>query len=134
MLRKTLAPILCLLSMAAGPGANAQDADVGETLFNSYCATCHGLSAMGEGPMTEYMTAKAPDLTTLAAKNDGDFPMLDVIHIIDGRTGLRAHGGPMPTFGDMFQTDSGMAGDFSGTLVARGRIMSVALYLEQLQK
>lgn len=123
-------------SRSAGPGASAQQADVGQDLFEQYCATCHGLSGAGDGPLTVYLTEKVSDLTILAENNDGAFPMLKVIHIIDGRTGLRGHGGPMPTYGDIFEAEerSGMEGDYGPVLAARGRIMSVALYLEQLQK
>lgn len=59
--------------------------------------------------------------------------MLDVIHIIDGRTGLRAHGGPMPVYGDVFSRNGGDDMDYSGVLEARGKILSLAYYLESLQ-
>lgn len=115
--------------------AAAQSQDTGEALYMQYCATCHGSDATGGGPLTELMTELPSDLTKLAANNDGDFPMLHVIHIIDGRTGLRAHGGPMPTYGNIFmhevEDDMGL---FGSVLETRGRILSLALYLESLQQ
>ncbi len=118
--------------------AAAQTADVGANIYNQYCATCHGASGMGDGPLTEIMMDKVADLTQLTARNDGAFPMLEVIHIIDGRTGVRGHGGPMPTYGDIFTAEAsatdGMSGDYSAVLAARGRILSVAMYLESLQQ
>lgn len=77
--------------------------------------------------------AAADDLTGLAARNDGEFPMLQVIHIVDGRTGLRAHGGPMPVYGALFDAEA-EAGPYGGPLYTRGKILSLAYYLESIQQ
>ncbi|WP_232823052.1 c-type cytochrome [Oceanibium sediminis] len=120
-----------LIGIGAGGPSLAQDA--GHDIFMQYCSTCHGTDAKGAGPLTELMTAKPADLTQLAANNDGKFPMLDVIHVIDGRTGVRAHGGPMPTYGAVFKAEYG-TGDYGAEIAARGRILSVAYYLESIQE
>jgi mono/diheme cytochrome c family protein len=122
--------------VVSGSGVVAQDADVGGQIYGQYCATCHGVDATGGGPLTELLLEKPSDLTLLAQNNDGVFPMLELIHIIDGRTGLRAHGGSMPTYGEVFtaEAQSDMLGDYHASLVARGRIMSLALYLESIQQ
>ena len=122
-----------LAATLAAPAALAQDTDAGQGLYLQYCATCHGADGTGKGPLTELMTVSVPDLTRLAADNEGAFPMLDVIHVIDGRTGLRAHGGPMPVYGQVF--DQGAEGpmSFGSVLETRGRILSLALYLEAIQ-
>lgn len=112
----------------------AQDADIGAATFGQYCATCHGMDATGGGPLTEIMTSSVPDLTGLAAANDGVFPMLEVIHVIDGRTGLRSHGGPMPVYGALFDVEAHSGTDYGNVLYTRGKILSVAYYLESLQK
>jgi mono/diheme cytochrome c family protein len=107
-------------------------------IYEQYCATCHGIDGTGEGPLTELMLEKPTDLTMLAENNaaaPGEFPMLRILHIIDGRTGVRAHGGPMPTYGDIFTAeDINTMGHFSAVLETRGRILSIALYLESIQK
>jgi hypothetical protein len=60
--------------------------------------------------------------------------MLRVIHTIDGRTGIRAHGGPMPVYGSMFSSQAASEGMGYGSVVeTRGRILSIALYLEGIQ-
>lgn len=118
---------------AFGTAAAADDMDPGQSVFNQYCATCHGAAADGKGPLTEMMTTTVPDLTGLAARNDGEFPMLQVIHIVDGRTGLRAHGGPMPVYGALFDAEA-EAGPYGGPLYTRGKILSLAYYLESIQK
>lgn len=136
MLRKTFAATICLIIALAGPRADAQQADIGQELYEQYCATCHGLSGKGDGPLTRYILDKVSDITLLTQNNDGVFPMLEVMRIVDGRAGLRGHGGPMPTYGDVFEhmADSGTEDETATILAARGRIMSVALYLEQMQE
>lgn len=116
--------------------AVAQDADIGAELYNEYCATCHGASAKGDGPMTDLLTTEVPDLTQLAANTeDGEYPMLNVIHIIDGRTGVRGHGGAMPTFGNIFSIETvEEMGIYGSVLETRGRLLSLALYLESIQE
>ena len=127
------------ISMFALAGiAAAQDTDVGEALYTQYCATCHGTDGGGEGPLTEIMLDKPSDLKLLAENNvqaPGEFPMLHVIHVIDGRTGIRAHGGPMPTYGDIFTAGAEASRmEYGAVLEARGRILSLALYLESIQQ
>jgi Cytochrome c553 len=132
-MKKLLA--LTALSLAVtGQAAIAQDTDVGQQAYMQFCATCHGANGMGDGPLTEMMTANVTDLTTLAANNDGAFPMLEVIHVIDGRTGLRAHGGPMPVYGALFDAESAAADTYGAVLYTRGKVLSLAYYLESIQK
>lgn len=126
--------MVAAFGFAAG-AASAQDADIGKTLYDDYCAACHGAGAAGDGDMANLMTIPAPNLTLLATNNDGVFPMLKVIHTIDGRTGVRAHGGAMPVFGRVFaSTEAGSANPYGSVLEVRGRVLSVAMYLESLQK
>lgn len=85
--------------------------------------------------MANVLTIPSPNLTLLAKNNDGTFPLLDVIHIVDGRTGVRAHGGVMPVFGAVFSGDQKEPGQTYGTIIeTRGRVLSLALYLESIQQ
>ncbi|MEM9426617.1 MAG: c-type cytochrome [Pseudomonadota bacterium] len=79
--------------------ATAQDANEGAAAFLDHCAACHGAAAMGDGPMATLLTIAPPDLTGLAARSGGAFPLAQVVQRIDGTTEIRAHGGPMPVFG-----------------------------------
>ncbi len=97
------------------------------------CATCHGPHGLGDGPMAEFMTLRVPDLTALSASSDGAFPMLRVIQAIDGRTGVRGHGTEMPIWGAEYKADAA-ATDYGAEIEARGRILSLAYYLQSLQK
>ena len=94
----------------------------------------HGTGGDGKGPLTDLLTQEVPDLTGLAMRNDNVFPMLDVIHIIDGRTGLRAHGGPMPVYGHVFHREIKGTVDYGAVLETRGKVLSLAYYLETIQK
>lgn len=129
----TALALIAAAALAAG-AAGAQNAEVGAEFFGQYCATCHGMDAKGDGPMTQMMTVTVPDLTMLSERAGGKFPMLDVIHIIDGRTGLRAHGGPMPVYGAVFRSESGATGSDAEVLHGLGKVLSIAYYLESLQQ
>ncbi len=131
-------PKLLVTAIALGfpMSAMAQDADIGRNMYMQYCATCHGVDAIGDGPLTELMMEKPGDLTQLSAENEaepGEFPMLHIIHVIDGRTGIRAHGGSMPTYGEVFMSEAAGHGTTGSVLETRGRILSLALYLESIQ-
>ncbi len=129
---KNLAAV-CALALTAQAGLADE---MGKSDFMEGCAGCHGESGMGQGPLADLLNVAVPDLTTLSAKNDGKFPMLDVIHIIDGRTGVRAHGGAMPIWGSIFKTQAeGESAFYGGSeAITRGRILSIAYYLESIQK
>lgn len=122
---------VCLAGASFSTMAFAEGADIGAGLYADSCAACHGATGHGDGDMSGVMTIKAPDITKLAARNDGAFPMLKVIHVIDGRTGVRAHGGQMPVFGRAFS--AGTDG-YEGVIETRGRILSLAMYLESIQE
>ena len=115
--------------------ASAQEADIGADLFASYCAACHGATGAGDGDMADVVSIPSPNLTLLAKNNNGVFPMLEVLQLIDGRAGVRAHGGPMPLWGQVFSDEIGdAAGPYGSVLEVRGRLLSLAIYLESLQQ
>ncbi len=122
------------LSLAAG-ALQAQDEPAGKEEFMVACAVCHGESAMGNGPFSSMMNAEVPGLTGLAAANDGVFPYLKVFQIVDGRTGMRAHGSPMPIWGDRFSASAnGDYGPYRAEIIARGRIAVLVDYIESIQE
>ena len=78
----------------------AQDTDPGKTAYLSSCAACHGEDGKGNGFVSAVLKTPAPDLTTLAKRNDGVFPIAAVSEIIDGRMLIAAHGNrEMPIWG-----------------------------------
>ncbi len=72
----------------------------GETLFQSYCVSCHGMDGKGGGAMGEYLKLPPADLTRIAARRGGNFPEEQIYQIIDGRNPVAGHGsGDMPVWG-----------------------------------
>ncbi len=123
----------CLIVLAL-PAA-AQDEDLGRQTFEHACAGCHGADATGGGPITELLSVVPPDLTRLAERNGGEFDRLRVIYTIDGRSGLRAHGGPMPIFGELFRGDPAVEDAPDGTpVMVSGRVLALVDWLESIQQ
>ncbi len=110
--------------------------EAGKIEYMDLCASCHGVNADGAGPLAELMNVEVPALTDLANANEGVFPMLEVIHSIDGRQGTRGHGYPMPVWGQAFerQAEADDLGRFGGEIAVRGRVLSLAYYLESIQE
>jgi mono/diheme cytochrome c family protein len=119
---------------ATALGAQA-DETTGKAEYMIACAVCHGESAKGNGPFAELLNIEVPGLTGLAAANDGEFPFLDTLMIIDGRTGVRGHGGPMPIWGDRYQAAAiEERGILGAEIYARGRLLSLVEYIESIQE
>ena len=116
----------------------------GADLFVSYCASCHGRDAKGNGPMAGALKVPPSDLTRIAIHNRGTFPMANVQKIIEGGeqpgTGTGATGSSsgghgsrdMPVWGPIFSrvtvTPSGQDAD-----LGRVRIDNLARYLREIQ-
>jgi len=115
-----LVRVAVTVAIAAGP-VWAQDTGVaqGRDLFLYFCAECHGKDAASQGPMAEMMALTPPDLTQLAACNNGEFPTEDVAKQIDGRRPVAAHG-DMPVFGPSLDEDQFVAFDLKASRRERG--------------
>ena len=75
----------------------------GKEMFTSYCASCHGKDAKGDGPAANALKQLPADLTTLAKRNGGKYPTDRVTSILRGQTSLMAHGDQeMPVWGPVF--------------------------------
>lgn len=128
-------PVLLALTTATV----AQDVDpdfmAGRQEYLAGCAACHGENADGNGPIASMFNVRVPDLRKIAASNDGVFPTSEVIRIIDGRTAVRAHGNPMPLFGERYQNElSGEVSDLAARQVARARVLELVYYLGSIQE
>ena len=107
-----------------------QPSELGLRLYRTYCASCHGPNALGDGPMAKHLLQAAPELAGFAQRNGGVFPTDRVYDIIDGRR-VRAHGDTeMPIWGDAFR--SGPAGFDEATV--RKRIEAIVGYLRAIQR
>ena len=103
----------------------------GPDLFEAYCANCHGAQGKGNGEIAsaEVLSAKVPDLTTLAKRNDGVFPGHHVRSIISGEELVKAHKSrEMPLWGPIF--GKGKKGHDLGSV----RLENLTRYIESLQE
>jgi mono/diheme cytochrome c family protein len=102
----------------------------GAYTYKTYCASCHGADGKGEGPLTDRLRFRPPDLTQIARKNGGTFPTERVHRIVDGRRPLKGHGGPeMPIWGDAFKSaDTGY-----DDAQVKAKIQAVVAYLRTIQ-
>lgn len=124
-----------VLSASLGLAASIAQADeVGRLEYSYNCSACHGDTARGDGPVARYLNVDTPSLTTLKQQNDGVFPLLHVIQVIDGRSGIGPHGTLMPIWGERFMANEiGDAGPYGAEVIVRGRVLSLAHYLESIQ-
>jgi mono/diheme cytochrome c family protein len=101
----------------------------GSNLYKTYCASCHGEDAKGHGPMAAWLKVPPSDLTRIAARNGGDFPLVRIERIISGEEVLsRGHGTrAMPIWGPIF---SQVTRDQD---LGRVRIDNLARYLRDIQ-
>lgn len=121
---------VCLPASIAVPAA-ASEVEDGKRLYRVHCLACHGETGRGDGPMTDQLEKPAPDLTTIAKENGGEFPTEAIHQIIDGRHESPAHGTrAMPVWGFTFQSTGH---DTDQELEVRGMIAALTAYLESLQ-
>jgi hypothetical protein len=134
MQRSHILGLVAFLGLVGPAPAVADQHELGEALYMRYCAACHGASGGGEGDMQNFLNIHMPNLRSMSQRNDGVFPLLTTIQIIDGRSGVRAHGGPMPLWGNVFTGETEpVIGFYGSVLETRGRVLSLALYLESIQ-
>jgi mono/diheme cytochrome c family protein len=107
-------------------------AELGQELFQQYCASCHGSAARGDGPAAPALSKPPADLTRIAARRSGRFPEGEIAAFIDGRFELDAHGTrEMPIWGR--QLAQPISDSAAGEEVARGRIQILVEYLKTIQ-
>jgi mono/diheme cytochrome c family protein len=101
----------------------------GKEMFVSYCASCHGRDAKGDGPAAPGLKAAPADLTVLAKLNGGKYPSDKVTSILRGQTNLVPHGDQeMPVWGRVFWSMSQGHEE-----IVMQRISNLNRYIESLQ-
>ena len=103
----------------------------GVRVYQFYCSSCHGMRGHGDGPVAPLVHGM-PDLTTISARNGGQFPRERIRRIIDGREEIAAHGTrQMPVWAYEFY------GEGSNDRIARQQadttVKRLTKYLETLQ-
>jgi mono/diheme cytochrome c family protein len=127
-----------LLIIGAATRVQAQSegrsVESGSELYKTYCTSCHGANAHGNGSVAIFLRVPPADLTQIAKRNKGVFDADRVYQIIDGRQPVKTHGraekSEMPVWGDAFMKSSTTGGDEK---VVSERIRALVQYLESIQ-
>ncbi len=102
--------------------------DSGPAMFQEYCAVCHGKGGQGNGPAAAALKTPPANLTLLAKKNGGTFPVRHVQDVLKFGIQNPAHGtSDMPVLGPTFRALS------TDNDVVTLRIANITDYLQSLQ-
>jgi mono/diheme cytochrome c family protein len=124
--------VVATLSLASPVLAGGKD-DIrdGQKYFVRYCASCHGTSGTGDGPVAKSLTKPPANLRLLSDKYGSPLPAARLAQLIDGRDAVRAHGtADMPVWGErLYTTGEGERGEV-GINEVIGKIVA---YLDTIQ-
>jgi mono/diheme cytochrome c family protein len=122
-------PWVVPVSASQQPAGTAKSIPAGSGLFSTYCVVCHGADGKGTGPLADSLKRRPADLTLLAKTNGGTYPREMVAKIVDGREGVKGHGGgDMPVWGDAFERSAD-----AGPQAVKDRIEALVEYLSTMQ-
>jgi mono/diheme cytochrome c family protein len=129
-----LLPVSCVLAQANNPDPTKKIEITfslsGQEMYQTWCASCHGLNGKGNGPAASALKKTPVDLTLLAKKNGGKFPAERVRTYIEGADAKTtdAHGSrDMPIWGNVFRNID------SSNAAVTYRLFALSTYLETLQ-
>jgi mono/diheme cytochrome c family protein len=124
-----LAPTIAL----AASQADHEDVARGRSDYLRLCASCHGVTGDGRGPVASVLRRPPADLRHLGERYGVPLQADRVAAFIDGRADVAAHGPrDMPVWGERFsdvQVDGKTAQE-----VARERIAALIAYLNSIQE
>lgn len=111
--------------------------DPGRREYESNCATCHGSTGRGDGPVVELLRKAPPDLTQLSRRNGGVFPIDSVYQTIEGGS-VTAHGTrEMPIWGRDYRIQGAeyyRDVPYDPEIYVRTRLLWLVEYLSRLQQ
>lgn len=126
----TILALALLLLVACRP---SEPAPTGQALFRQHCASCHGESGDGAGPVAASLDPAPSDLRRIAARNGGRFDEAAVMSVIDGRRAVAAHGPrEMPVWGAVFQEQNSGESYPAYTSLLHSRALTE--YLQSIQQ
>jgi mono/diheme cytochrome c family protein len=123
-----------LLNISLVPHASAQSLadESGRQLYMRFCASCHGPTGNGDGPVGSQLEVMVPNLTGLSRRYGDRFNQAQMREIIDGRASVIAHGTrTMPVWGYEFWVDEGA--DMEAEAAVRTIVDKLIAYIRSLQ-
>lgn len=119
--------LLVLAGAALPQQPTREDYNSGAFLYRAYCASCHGESGRGDGPVAD-IGPRPPDLTRLAQKAGGTFPRDDVRAVLSETRRVPGHAVPaMPNWLEIIRRTE------RDERVVRSSIEALVAHLESLQ-
>ncbi len=121
--------LLAAVIPASGIGAHADEAAIeGRRLYLEYCASCHGLTGEGDGPVARALSAPPSNLRLLSDRFGNPLPEDQIARFIDGRAQIKAHGPrEMPVWGRRFYAET------RDERTVRAMIGDLVAYLQSIQ-
>jgi len=128
--------LLAVPFIAVPAAVLAQQTAPGADEFRNSCAVCHGEDGRGDGPLAKVLTVKPADLTQIAKRNDGVFPVEKVSETIDGRQQVGAHGTrEMPVWGSRYELEVARRyGPYGSEAAVKTRVHVLVRYLQSIQE
>lgn len=130
-IRRAVTVLAALLIHTSAAAAQAPvQAGSGATLFDAYCAPCHGTDGKGKGSIADALETPPPDLSTLTARHGGRYPRARVERFVTDGTGALAPAHAvkvMPKWGPTLSS-------FDPSIArVKGNIGAIVSHLETLQ-
>jgi Cytochrome c len=77
----------------------------GRQMYESYCASCHGVDGRGDANAAAALPQPITDLTLLSIRNGGKFPVDAVYYLVTDKDSYHDHAGDgMPVWGTAFKS------------------------------
>ena len=109
--------------------------ETGRSSYDSLCAGCHGADGTGAGRISAGLPERPADLTTIAARNRGVFPRVEVMAKIDGYAKGEPHYGAMPAFWPLLEGRTVLVETGDGILTPTPEpLVALTAYIESLQR
>ncbi len=123
--------LVCVLVLGCIPDETAPP--TGQALYVRHCASCHGVSGKGDGPVAGSLQQPPADLTAIARLTDKRLNASDLMEIIDGRRTVAAHGPrEMPVWGEIFSAE--LEGQRRAEYVALLHVRTLTDYIWSIQE
>lgn len=125
------ASVIVLMGLQA---CSPTSSNTGRTIYADKCVACHGAKGKGDGELAALLETRPADLTRIAARRDGVWPMLEVMSIIDGYSTRYQPGSEMPIY-DEFLEGNLVTFDTGNGVPQRtpAGLLAIAHYLETIQ-